>query len=536
MKELELNLENLLSLGLTPDILKNDFENWIIENKDIQIDFDNKIIYTGILNLRKELNSFLEVTKKELLSDWKNPEELDAFLLYQKEMVKASYKKTMDVFPDDESKQDFLLHILPKIHNQFLESKNKYFESKFADLINDNELVEKIKDKFQELNEIKEGTTDNNSSPVIDSYTSATETYCENLINDPLFNPENEYMSLKETFIEDINSRTEHLKGPYDFFIQEFDGDLQDWENEQKEKINKSFLKLIKDLNHDNIFFFGCSFDNYRHNYEKRLTGFLELYTDASNVDFIEDELKFLENILYDIQNSESAHDGHSQSGYDIFSKAYEFVSIVGYKQYYFSHNKKVDFLKNTLEFALQMKEFSKPIILANPKAEVNQEKPKKFEIKSKFLKKQIKFLNRNEEVEKYRKVIFGIENNEENEDEEETSQNDILKSTIEDYIEVFKGDINGDGYEKLVSALFEYFKNGEFPILENKINFKKINKKRVGWALKELYKSEKTDNLDIEYFRFAKENINLFTKEVIVAKDFNKSNFYKAFTSNPAK
>ena len=86
MKELELNLENLLSLGLTPDILKNDFENWIIENKDIQIDFDNKIIYTGILNLRKELNSFLEVTKKELLSDWKNPEELDAFLLYQKSL------------------------------------------------------------------------------------------------------------------------------------------------------------------------------------------------------------------------------------------------------------------------------------------------------------------------------------------------------------------------------------------------------------------------------------------------------------------
>jgi hypothetical protein len=52
---------------------------------------------------------------------------------------------------------------------------------------------------------------------------------------------------------------------------------------------------------------------------------------------FIEDELKFLENILYDIQNSEAAIDGCPQSGYDEFSKAYSFVSITGYKQFFFS-------------------------------------------------------------------------------------------------------------------------------------------------------------------------------------------------------
>ena len=54
--------------------------------------------------------------------------------------------------------------------------------------------------------------------------------------------------------------------------------------------------------------------------------------------------------------------------------------------------------------------------------------------------------------------MIFGIEKNEGNEDDVDTSQNDILKSTIEDYLEVFKDKINGDGYEKLVGALFEYF------------------------------------------------------------------------------
>jgi hypothetical protein len=62
------------------------------------------------------------------------------------------------------------------------------------------------------------------------------------------------------------------------------------------------------------------------------------------NLTFIEDELNFLENILYDIQNSEAAHDGYPQSGYDEFSKAYDFLFPSGYKAV-FSHSKKKLFL-----------------------------------------------------------------------------------------------------------------------------------------------------------------------------------------------
>lgn len=54
--------------------------------------------------------------------------------------------------------------------------------------------------------------------------------------------------------------------------------------------------------------------------------------------------------------------------------------------------------------------------------------------------------------------------------------------------------------------------------------------------ALKEVYKNNKQDNLDIEYFRFAQENINLFSKEVIIEEGFLQSKFYKAFTTNPDK
>ncbi|MBC7493968.1 MAG: hypothetical protein H7221_03090, partial [Flavobacterium sp.] len=136
MRELELNLENLLSIGLTPEIIKNNFEEWIVENSDFQIDFDKKIIYTGISSLRKDLNNLIAIAKNELLEDGKTPEELDAFLNSEKEKVKASFAKSIKVFPDDESKQEFLLHILPKLHNQFLQSKNQYFDDKLSEILN----------------------------------------------------------------------------------------------------------------------------------------------------------------------------------------------------------------------------------------------------------------------------------------------------------------------------------------------------------------------------------------------------------------
>ena len=116
------------------------------------------------------------------------------------------------------------------------------------------------------------------------------------------------------------------------------------------------------------------------------------------------------------------------------------------------------------------------------------------------------------------------------------STQNDFIRSTIIEYLEDIIDDINTVDYGILVDALHCYFTTSKFPILERKINFKKVNKKKVGWALKEVYKNSTINNLEIEYFRFAQENINLFAKEVIETESFSKSNFYKTFTTNPAK
>lgn len=118
----------------------------------------------------------------------------------------------------------------------------------------------------------------------------------------------------------------------------------------------------------------------------------------------------------------------------------------------------------------------------------------------------------------------------------EQSSLNDYTRSTIEDYLEDIVDDINPGDYSVLVNALYCYFTTSKFPKLERKIIFKRVNKKKVGWALKEVYKNLKTENLDVEYFRFALENINLFAKEVMVTEGFLQSKFYKAFTTNPRK
>ena len=114
--------------------------------------------------------------------------------------------------------------------------------------------------------------------------------------------------------------------------------------------------------------------------------------------------------------------------------------------------------------------------------------------------------------------------------------ENNFLISTIEDHLEQFQENINEGDYRTLVNALNLYFTVGNFPTIEKKITFKSVNKKRVGWALKEIYVNEKTEAISYEYLLFAKENINNFKDVNLSTENFKSSNLYKYFTTNPAK
>lgn len=113
-----------------------------------------------------------------------------------------------------------------------------------------------------------------------------------------------------------------------------------------------------------------------------------------------------------------------------------------------------------------------------------------------------------------------------------EISDSDML--IIAQHLSPYATCLSVRDYEALTQSLLIYFNTGNFPKLEKKINFRHLNKKHIGWALKEIYKRFRTTNLPIELFRFAQQHINLFENEVIDEDNFRKSSFYKSFTTKP--
>ena len=108
------------------------------------------------------------------------------------------------------------------------------------------------------------------------------------------------------------------------------------------------------------------------------------------------------------------------------------------------------------------------------------------------------------------------------------------MKEVIEFNLKELKGHLSDYDYKLLTNSLLVYCKTNNFPKLDYMIMFKPINKKIVGWALKEIVKTIKRGTLKIELFKFAQHHINLFQDEVIVEVNFHRSSFYKAFTTNP--
>lgn len=103
--------------------------------------------------------------------------------------------------------------------------------------------------------------------------------------------------------------------------------------------------------------------------------------------------------------------------------------------------------------------------------------------------------------------------------------QNNYLLSTIEDYLFEFKELMSEPDYLTLTMALKRYFEVGRFALIEKPIQVKKTNVKRFGYALNELYRSQRNDKLPPEYLQFAKDNISIFANVA-------EKNLYKYFTT----
>jgi hypothetical protein len=166
----------------------------------------------------------------------------------------------------------------------------------------------------------------------------------------PFNEPENEYYKSKQIFKDDYSSRTASIKDDSDLAEHAINFAFDEWLNDQKKELGRIFFKVKKGLDKDNLCYFGCPLKNYAANYKQRLDEFSNKFDDVEEKDFINTEMWHLEYTLLDIQNCESSHDGYSYTGNDNFQIAFEIVNYLGYDQFLFSTNKKIDYLSEKLK------------------------------------------------------------------------------------------------------------------------------------------------------------------------------------------
>ena len=113
------------------------------------------------------------------------------------------------------------------------------------------------------------------------------------------------------------------------------------------------------------------------------------------------------------------------------------------------------------------------------------------------------------------------------------TNLNDsFINDVILEKLEVVLTNVNTTQYGLLVDMLIKYFENDRVAFKVNKINLGRINKKKVGWALKEIYTTITNDGLTYEYLDFIKDNVLLFKDVELNKDDFFYCNLYKYFTT----
>lgn len=134
MRCIELNLENLMALGLTKEIFNNNFEEWLFNNEDFYIDIDNNKIYIGKVKLKKDIQNLIEIYKNTQIEKGKTPEDVEKYLLEIRESNKKKIVNTLDEI-SDEFRFDFLIHTTTKLEDIVTKLKEEYFSEKLNSII-----------------------------------------------------------------------------------------------------------------------------------------------------------------------------------------------------------------------------------------------------------------------------------------------------------------------------------------------------------------------------------------------------------------
>jgi hypothetical protein len=272
----------------------------------------------------------------------------------------------------------------------------------------------------------------------------------------------------------------------------------------------------------------GCTLKEYVSHFDEKLADYLEEYADNTPISFLENQKLLFGHYQYQIQNilSELTIYGEENAS-EVFleSNIFEGLKKIDMDSY---QNILIEEKPNDIQrLYVRVGEYRSKL-----KVRVNFTTLKNI---NSSVDKIVEFLH-----DKYLKFQSVCSDDETKplidlKSEESILENPIdpVLQKIEKYLKPYSHLLLDEDYNLLTNSLLAYFKNGKFPKLEKKITFKQCNKKKIGWALKEIFTSITIEDFSIEYARFAHENINLFKKDVVDEANFVDSNLYKYFHEN---
>jgi hypothetical protein len=155
MKSIDLTPANIFKLGLTPEILKNDFENWFLKNDDFYVDFESKKIHIGKNSLKHQINFSFALIKKRLIDEGMSDEEINEYISKLKAELKPKLEKELSSFPD-KFKYDFLIKSLVVNSKRLSKINDEAIQNISDNILKDNLLSDDFEPLNQNDNSIKE--------------------------------------------------------------------------------------------------------------------------------------------------------------------------------------------------------------------------------------------------------------------------------------------------------------------------------------------------------------------------------------------
>lgn len=129
MKELELNVDNLILLWEADEIKGKSLKDWVLNNEDIFIDNDNKIIYTGIIKFIEDFATLIDLKNQDLLCEGLTSEEINLRLEASNVKEDALLKDLFKNIPVDK-RSSLAIELLLKLKDRFYKEKSDYLDHK----------------------------------------------------------------------------------------------------------------------------------------------------------------------------------------------------------------------------------------------------------------------------------------------------------------------------------------------------------------------------------------------------------------------